>query len=110
MAALRLQALQIRADLRIRPVRIAHQLAPHNALAVDDVRLRPAVGVVQLRSRLLGVAYCDQVNVVALNKPRVRVRIFIDADRENRQIRLVMVQRQQPRRLLNAGRALRPPD
>src|ERR1035441_8403637 len=60
-----LQALEIGADLGAGPVLRADELAPDDALAVDDVGLGPGLGVVEFGRGLGGVADRNQVHVAA---------------------------------------------
>jgi hypothetical protein len=104
-----LQAFQERSNLGIRPVGITNHLAPDVPLAVDDVRLRPPIGPIQLRHRLVGIAHRVHVNVIPRKKPAIGARVRIDAHRDNRDIRPVAVQLLQRRRLLDARGTLAPP-
>ena len=92
-------------DLGIRPVGIAYHLAPNDAVAVDDVRLRPAVGAVHFRDYLVGIANRGEIDVEAVEKALICARIFVNAHRENGQVRLFMMQGDERRRFLDAGPA-----
>jgi len=100
-----LQAFQIRADLRAVPVLRTDDLAANDAVSVDDVGLRPALGMKELGGLLGRVADRGQVHVVANEKAVVSVRVFVDADGQNGQIGPVVVQFEQRGHLLDAGRA-----
>src|ERR1035437_5970908 len=100
-----LQAFQIGADFRAIPVLRADNFAANEAFSVDDVSFRPSLGVKELGGFLVGVADRGQVHIVANEKAAVSLRIFIDADGQNGQIRPVVVQLQQRGDLLDAGRA-----
>src|ERR1035438_9815431 len=86
-----LQVFQIRADLRAVPVLGADNLATDEALAVDDVSIRPAVGVIELGRFLVRVSNRDQVHMVADEKAVVSVRVFVNADSQDGQIGPVVV-------------------
>jgi hypothetical protein len=104
-----LQAFQKGPNLGIRPVRIPDHLAPDIPLAVDDVRLRPTIGPIQLRHPLVRIAHRVDANVIPRKKPAIGARVRIDAHRDNRDIRPVAVQLLQRRRLLDARWTLAPP-
>jgi hypothetical protein len=106
----RLQAVEIGADLRIRPVRISNQLAANDALAVDDVGLRPSLGTIELGGRLVGVAHGSQVDVVAGDEAVVFVFVLIDADSEDGQVWTFVMEFDQSWHFLNARNALGPPE
>ena len=90
-----LQAFQISADFRIIPVLRADDLAADEALAVDDVSLRPAIGVVKLRRGLGRIADRNQVYMMADDKAAIIVRVFVDADSEDNDVGTVVVQLEQ---------------
>lgn len=104
------EALEVVADFRIGPVGVADNFAANQALAVDDVGFRPAVGTVELCHLLVGVADGVQVDVVAIEEASVRTGIFVDADSEDGDIRPVVVKLHESRGLLDAGWALTPPE
>jgi hypothetical protein len=92
-------------DLGIGPVGIAYHLAPNDAVAVDDVSLRPAVGAVHFRDCLVGIANRSEIDVEAVEEALICARIFVNAHRENGQVWPFMMQRDERRRFLDAGPA-----
>ena len=105
-----LQAVEVRANLWVGPVRVADQLAAHDAAAVNDVGLGTAIGVVKLGGCLVGVADGGQGDVAHGDEALVVAFIFVDADGEDGQIGAVAMQLQQAGEFLNAWNALRPPE
>ena len=59
---------------------------------------------------MVGIAHCGHIDVIAVEEPPVRSRVRINADRKNRQVGPVTVQLFQCRCLLDARRALAPPE
>ena len=110
LAEVELKAAEVIADLGVRPVRVAHNLAADHTPAIDDVSLRPTLGPIHLRNRLLRVADRGHVNVIPGDEPAVGSRVLVDADRKDRKIGPIVVQLLQRRRLLDAGRTPTPPD
>lgn len=102
----RLEALQVGADFGIGPVRIAYELATNDTLAVDDVRFRPAFGVVELCGSLVGVAHGDQVDMATLDEARVGIGVVVDADGKYGQVGAIVMKFEKAGHLLNAGSAL----
>lgn len=60
-------------------------------------------------SGLFGITDGDEVDVTAANEAGVRVRVLIDADAQDDQIRVIVVELKQGGKLRDAGRALAPP-
>jgi len=100
-----LEAVQEGADLGVGPVLGADEFAPDDALAIDDVGLRPHLGVKEPGGRFGGVAHGDEVDVAAGEELAVGIRVFVDADAEDGQIGVFVVQIEQGGQLLDAGRA-----
>jgi hypothetical protein len=105
-----LQAVQVVANLGIRPVRVADNLPANHASAVDDVGLWPSLGAVHLCHRLIRVAHRGHVYVIAVEESAVRSRVRVNADCENRQVGPVAVQLFQSWCLLDARGTLTPPE
>src|SRR4051794_22943575 len=101
-----LKTAEVSANLRVRPVGVAHNFAANHAFAVDDVGLGPAVGAIQFGYLLVGIANRVQINVEPREKAPVGARVLVDADRENGDVGAVMMELNQRRCLLDAGRAL----
>ena len=72
-------------------------------MAVDNIGLRPSLGVVKLGRRLVGVAHRDQVYVTPLKVVLIFVFILVNTDSQNGQIRTIMVQIDQSWHLSHAG-------
>ena len=104
-----LQAFQVIANLGVRPVGVAYDFAADYALAVDDVSFRPAVGAVQLRNLLVGIAYGVQIDVIAVKETAIGALVLVDADGEYGEIGAITMELHEGGGLLNAGRALAPP-
>jgi len=100
-----LEAIDEGADLGVRPVGVAYDLAADDALAVNDIGLGPALGVVELCGALGGVADGGEVHMAAEDEAAVGVGVFIDADAEDGEIGTVVVELDEGRHLLDAGRA-----
>ena len=83
----------------------ADDLAADEALTVDDVSLRPALGVIELCGGLGRVADRGQVHVMANEKTAVGVRVLIDADGEDSDVGPIVVQLEQRGHLHDAWRA-----
>lgn len=105
-----LEPLQKSADFRIGPVGIAHDLAANDAGAIDDVGFGPYLGAVHFRDSLLRIANSRQVNVKAVEEAVVGARIGVDADGQDGQLGVFMVQRNQGRGFLDARPAVAPPE
>ena len=105
-----LQAVEVGANLGVGPVCGADEFAADDAVAIDDVCLRPHVGVEELGGGLIGIANCDEVYMAAEDEVRVGVCILVDADGEHHEVGVVVVQLEQGRQLLDAGGALAPPE
>ena len=84
-------------NFRIRPVRCANELAANDALAIDDVGFRPHVCLEEFGSRLIGVPDGDEVNMTPADKVRIRVRIFVNADRKDSEVGGIVVKLEQGR-------------
>ncbi len=89
---LKLKALEVGAYLGGGPVLRADELAPDNALAVDNVGLGPLLSMIEFGRALGGVADGDQVDVAAEEEAAVGVGIFVDADGKDGQIGLLAVE------------------
>src|SRR5215469_2455466 len=99
------QPLQERPDLRAGPVRIADNLAPDNAFAVDDVGLGPSIRAIELGYLLVWVPNGLEVDVKAIEESLVCAGILIDAHGQNGKFRVVVVESDERRSFLNARTA-----
>ncbi len=100
-----LQALQEGADLGIGPVGVADHFAANDAIAVDDVGLRPSVGAVHLGHGLVGIADSGQVDVEALEEALVSIGVLVDAHGEDGDVGALVMELDQGGSLLDAGSA-----
>ena len=105
-----LEALQESADLRIGPAGIADDLAANYALPIDDVGFRPAFGTVHLRDGLIWVTNSGEVDVKAIEESAVGAGVFVDADGEDGQLGVLVMQGNESGCLLNTWWALTPPE
>ena len=74
-------------------------------MTVDDIGLRPSFGAVELCSGLAGVANRGQVHMASDDEVRIGIGIFVDADGEDDQIGLIVVQIKQRWQFHKAGLA-----
>jgi hypothetical protein len=86
------EVLEEGADFWAGPVLGADELAADYAFAVDDVGFRPHVGVEEICGGLLGVADGDEVDVAAKQEAGVGVGVLVDADGEDGEAGLVVVE------------------
>jgi len=100
-----LKTLQVGADFWAGPVLCADELAPDDALAIDDIGLWPHGGVEKIGCSLVRVANGDQVNMTADEKAIVSAWVFVGADSQNDEIGLSVVEFEQRWHLQNAGLA-----
>ena len=105
-----LEALEVLANLGAGPILRADELAADDALAVNDVGFRPHIGVEKLGCAFAGIADGGEVNVAMEDKTAVGVGVLIDADSEDGEVGLVVVEGEQGGHFLNAGRAPRGPE
>ena len=108
--AVQSKATEIGSNFGVGPVRVADDFAADYALTIDDVGFGPAVGAVELRDFLVGIADGVQIDVEAREEAAVGAGIFVDADGEDGDVGAVVMELHQGRCLLNAGRALAPPE
>jgi len=97
-----LEALEKGADFGIGPVLGTDELAADDALAVDDVGFRPHVRVEELGGSFIRVADGDQVNAAPGDEVAVGVGVFVDADGQDGEVGLVVVQIEQGGQLHHA--------
>lgn len=105
-----LEALQVAADFWVGPVGIAHKFPADHTVAVDGICFRPHIGMEKAGSALARVADGDQVNMAIPDEAGIRVRIFVDAYREDHDVRVLMMELLQRRQLFDARGALAPPE
>ena len=102
---LKLQLCEIAGDLGAGPVLRADELSPQDALSVDDVCLRNLHCAVQSIDPLVRVANREEIHMMLGQKTPVDVRILVHADRDDRHIRHLPLQRQQAGQLFDARSA-----
>lgn len=107
---LNLEAVEVVADFGVGPVGVAYNFAADDAFAIDDVGFGPAVGAVELGDLLVGVADGVEVDVETSKESAVGAGVFVDADGEDGDVGAVVVKLHEGWRLLDAGRALAPPE
>ena len=105
-----LEVGDILADFGVRPVLCADELAPYDALPINEVGFGPHIGVVERRHTLIWIAHGDQIDVALLNEALVVTGVFVDADGEDNEVRVVVVQPEERWQLGDAGAALAPPE
>ena len=105
-----LEALQVVADFRIRPVGCAHELSADHTVAVDGICFRPHVRVEKAGSALARVADGNQVDMAIPDEAGVRVRIVVDAHREDHDAGILMVELLQRGQFFDARGTLAPPE
>jgi hypothetical protein len=105
-----LERLEKGADGGAGPVLRADVFAADDAVAVDDVGLRPHVGVEEFGSGLAGVADGDEVDMTPGDEGGIGVRVIVNADADDDQAGHIAVKLKERRQLLDAGGALTPPE
>jgi len=60
--------------------------------------------------RLVGIAHRDQIDMAVADEARILIRVFIDADRKNDEVRIVVMKLEEGREFLDAGCTLAPPE
>jgi len=105
-----LEAVEVGADFGVGPVRVTDDFAADDTFTIDDVGFWPAVGAVKLGYFLVGIADGVQIDVEAGKKSAIGAGVFVDADGEDGDIRTIVLELHEGRGLLNAGRALAPPE
>jgi len=105
-----LKALQIASDLGVRPVGGSDEFATNDALAIDEIGLRPHVRVEEVGRGLMGIAHSDQVNMAIADEAGILIWVFVDADGEDGEIGIIVVQLEQGRKLFDARSTLTPPE
>src|SRR5258708_38352171 len=99
-------------DLRLRPIHRANELAPHHAIAVDDVGFRKLGRPVKAITLLVRIAHREQIHPVIPQEALVTALIGINAYRQHGYaLRLhVLLHPHQRWHLLNTWRAPRRPE
>lgn len=105
-----LEATEVGADLGVGPVSCSDEFAADEALAINDVGFRPHVGVEEFRRGLVGVADRDQIHMMAQDEAAVGAGIVVDADGQDGEVRVVVVELQQRGQFFDAGGAFAPPE
>jgi hypothetical protein len=105
-----LEVIEVVADFGVGPVGVADDLAADKALSVDDVGLGPAVGAVKLGYFLVGVAHGVEIDMESSKEAAVGAGVFVDADGQDGDVGAIVLELHECRRLLDAGRALAPPE
>ena len=88
-------------DLWVCPILRANKLTPDDAFAVYDIRFGPHVGVKKVCSGLARIAHCNEVYVVGLQEFGVGAWILINADGEDDDVRILVVELKERRHLFN---------
>ena len=97
-------------NLRIAPIRSPNKSPPDIPLPVDDESLRPARRRILLRRNLLRIPNRREIHMPLHQKSLISRLIFINAHRQNRILRMLMMKFKQRRQLLNARRTPTPPE
>ena len=105
-----LEAIEVGADFGVGPVGVADDFAADDAFAIDDVGLGPAVSAVKFSDFLIGIADGVEIDVEAGEEAAIGAGVFIDADGEDGNVRAIVVKLHEGGGLLDAGRALTPPE
>jgi hypothetical protein len=105
-----LQIFQEVANLRAGPVLRAYEFAFDITVLVDGVGLRPHVGVEELGCGLGGVAHGDEVYMMPREEGRVGVGVVVNTDADDDQAGHVAMKLKERGQLLDAGRAVAPPE
>ena len=88
-------------DLRIVPILRADVLANYVAGAIDHVGFRNLHGTVAMHYILRGIADGEEIDVIRQQEIAVSLRVLVDADAENLQLRQSMVKGKERRKLLH---------
>ena len=75
-----LQLPQKICDIGRCPIHRPDELAPHHAIAIDDVGFRKLEGAVKIAALLPRIAHCQQIDIVIFEKLVIGILIDIDAD------------------------------
>ena len=89
---MRSEAVEEAANLGVRPVGGTDEFAADDAIAIDGVGLRPHFSMEESSGRLFGIADGDQIDVPIADEAGVGVGIVVDADRQNDQIGVVVME------------------
>jgi len=106
----RLERLEVAEDLGIVPILRADEVAADIALAVDDEGLRPAGDGVLFGDGLLGIADGDEIEVMLQEEALVGRIALVDADGEDWEFRVRVVELEERWGLFHAGRAPTSPE
>ncbi len=88
-------------DLRVFPIRRPNKPPPNPALPVDQKALRPPRRPVLVCRRLRGIANRLEIHMPLRQKPPISRFILIDTHRNDRNLRMSVVELQQRRQLLH---------
>ncbi len=105
-----LEALQVAADFWVGPVGRADEFPPDHTVAVDGICFRPHIRVEKAGSALARVANGNQVDMAVPDEAGIRIRIVVDAYREDHDVRVLMMELLQRRQLFDARGTLAPPE
>ncbi len=100
-----LQPVEEGTNLGAGPILGAYEFAADDPLAVDDVGLRPHVGVVELGRGFVRIADVDEIHMMPAEKAGVCVGILVDADGKHSQAGLIVVKLKKRWQLDDAGLA-----
>ena len=93
-------------DLGRSPIDCSNELAAHDAVSINDVSLRILEGPIKVAAFLVAVAYGQKLDLTVLQELVIRVRVDVDANaqKHNPFVLYFLIQLNQRRKLLNAGR------
>ena len=100
-----LETVQVTPDFGVGPIGSADKFPPDDSIAIDQVAFRPHLCVKETGSSFTRIADGDQIDVAIADETGVLIGILIDADRQNSEIGIVVVELDQGRKLLDAGSA-----
>lgn len=100
-----LHALDIGANLGAGPVLRAYEFAANDTISVDQVALGEDIASIALVAHLVAISDGEQVNVVVDEELVIDGGVFVGAHGEHNQLRHLMMQIDERRKLYEARRA-----